>query len=380
MVEELLKTRLAERTGTQAGDWFLVAKARYGLEVVLQVVADIRGSGEVITQPFTCLTAVNPIISAGHKPIYADISPNTLSLDPTTMRVTNASRAVIVQHSFGIPADIPTVRHFASTHNLLLIEDSAHKPGLIASKNGQILADISVHSFGVEKMLPTKFGAAIWINPDLRDATLRDALRIAFKELPRLSLLRNLRLRTYSPANRALNHLPQFMNPPAVRDTLARLRLFEAAITPLERRGKNSGKPAYPSNWILQRIVAELSVYDTNLDGRQAATQAYLNAFGKRDDFTIPAGIVPDGVYTRFPIVCQTAEQASLLFARLAKQGLHPGKWYRPTLFPGPADQALYSYDPASCPIAEDISARILNLPTNVSTERIKEILYACHR
>lgn len=380
MTGELLKTRLAERTGTQAGDWFLVAKARYGLEVVLQVVADIRGSGEVITQPFTCLTAVNPIMSAGHKPMYADISPDTLSLDPATLQVTNASRAVIVQHSFGIPADLSTIRDFADTHNLLLIEDSAHKPGLMASKNGQILADVSVHSFGVEKMLPTKFGAAVWINPDLRDTVLHDALRTAFEELPKLSLLRNLRLRAYSATNRALNHLPTFMNPPAVSDTLARLRLFEAAITPLERRGKNSGTPAHPSNWILQRIVDELTVYDANLAGRQAATQAYLSAFSKRDDFTIPAGIVPDGVYTRLPVVCQTAEQASALFTRFAKQGLHPGKWYRPTLFPGPADQAFYSYDPTLCPIAEDISARIVNLPTNVSPERIKEILHACQR
>lgn len=380
MTGELLKTRLAERTGTQAGDWFLVAKARYGLEVVLQVVANIRGSGEVITQPFTCLTAVNPIMSAGHKPMYADISPDTLSLDPATLQVTNASRAVIVQHSFGIPADLSTIRDFADTHTLLLIEDSAHKPGLMASKNGQILADVSVHSFGVEKMLPTKFGAAVWINPDLRDTVLHDALRAAFETLPELSLLRNLRLRSYSITNRALNHLPTVMNPPAVRDTLARLRLFEAAITPLERRGKNSGTPARPSNWILQRIVDELNVYDANLAGRQAATQAYLSAFGERDDFTIPAGIVPDGVYTRFPVLCRTAKQASALFTRLAKQGLHPGKWYRPTLFPGPADQALYSYDPTLCPVAEDISARIVNLPTNVSPERIKEILHACHR
>ncbi|HMR72495.1 MAG TPA: DegT/DnrJ/EryC1/StrS family aminotransferase, partial [Candidatus Saccharibacteria bacterium] len=124
----------------------------------------------------------------------------------------------------------------------------------------------------------------------------------------------------------------------------------------------------------------ELNVFDANLARRQAAGQLYMNAFRKHDNFTIPAGIVPDGVYTRFPVICRTAEQASALFALLAQRKLHPGKWYRPTLFPGPTDPALYHYNPASYPVAEDISARIVNLPTNISTERVKEIIHACHR
>ena len=41
-----------------------------------------------------------------------------------------------------------------------------------------------------------------------------------------------------------------------------------------------------------------------------------------------------------------------------------PGRWYRPLLFPGPSDPVAFGYEAGSCPRAEDVSARILNLPT----------------
>lgn len=378
--EEILKTRLAERTGTNTDDWFLVVKARFGLEIIFKALADMRGSGEVITSPYTCLTAVNPILSAGHTPVYGDISSSNLSLDPSTILPTPAARAVVVQHSFGIPADMVVARQFANAHNLLLVEDSAHKLGLMGSSDGMPLADVSVHSFGVEKMLPTKFGAAVWLNPKLRDGALGDTLRETFSALPKLSPLRNLRMRTYKFSNGVLNRLPAFMNSSRVSDALASAGLFETAIAPVERHGQNSGTSARPSLWMLQRILKAFEIYDTNLAERQAATQHYFKAFTDTDDFTILAGITPDGSYTRFPVVCHSTDQATKLFATLSAQGLHPGRWYRPTLFPGPSDSSLYHYDQSACPVAEDISARILNLPTNISLKKVEEVTRACHR
>lgn len=137
-----LKQQLAKLTGTEADDWFLVTKARFGLEVILKVLAEQRGTGEIITQPFTCLTAVNPILVTGHIPVYAETSPQTLSIDTNDLQASEETRALIAQHTFGIPADMTVCREFADKNNLLLIEDSAHKISLLAKANKKPLADV----------------------------------------------------------------------------------------------------------------------------------------------------------------------------------------------------------------------------------------------
>ena len=59
----------------------------------------------------------------------------------------------------------------------------------------------------------------------------------------------------------------------------------------------------------------------------------------------------------RYPLLLATAEQAEAAFAALSARGLVPGRWYRPLLFPGPADPAPFAYAPGSCPVAEDAAA-----------------------
>lgn len=68
--EEALKKRLAAISKTQSKDWFLVSRARHGMAEVLAVLARQKGRGQVVTQAFTCITAVNPILEAGHTPVY----------------------------------------------------------------------------------------------------------------------------------------------------------------------------------------------------------------------------------------------------------------------------------------------------------------------
>lgn len=372
-----LKRQLAELTDTHADDWFLVTKARYGLETVLRAVALKHGTGEVITQPFTCITAVNPILSAGHVPVYADTSARTLSIDTNTLQTSEETRALVVQHTFGIPADATACRAFADKHNLVLIEDSAHKLGLLATVKGKPLADVSVHSFGVEKMLPTKFGAAVWVNPDMADVPLHDAIRNALEHLPPLSTPASLRAKAYAPTNRLLNHIPTFLGANAIRRLLTRAGLFEAPIFPGELAGKNVGRATKPAVWMVRKTSASLKKYDAILKRRTHVGELYYAALTSHPTLEIPDDVQISEAMTRFPLICSSALEADALFSRLAERGLNPGKWYRPTLFPGPVDAGAYNYDAEACPVAERLSSRILNLPTNVTLEHAKEIIDA---
>ena len=175
-----LREALASRTGPRPEDWFPVFKARYGMQVAFDAVRSVRGDGSVLTQLFTCCTAVDPIVVSGLRPRYADVGADTMGIDVAKVESMPLGsdeqvHAMVMQHTFGAIDEDSSRRlaALAGEMGALLVEDCAHCVTRMArDAAGWPLADISVHSFGVEKMLPTRFGGAIWVNPRLRE---RDA-------------------------------------------------------------------------------------------------------------------------------------------------------------------------------------------------------------
>ena len=372
-----VQTELARLTDTQPEDWFLVVRARQGIEAVLATLHRQHGGGEVITQPFTCATAINPILSAGHIPAYIDTSYADFSLDTSKLEASSAARALIMQHSFSIDCDMQGAREFADAHKLLLIEDSAHHIGMMARANGKPLADVSIHSFGVEKMLPTKFGGAVWVNPKMRDAPLRELLQSTLGNLPPISQKQTRRAERYKTINRLLNHTPRFIEP-SLRSLFVSTGLFQPAIMPDELKGRNHDSPATPSAFMLKAMLSGLQAYESIFTKRSNAASVYKNELP--DKFTLAKNMPDEYAPVRFPLLCGSHAEAEKLFKALRANGHYSGKWYQPTLFPGVLDAKQYNYDRDLCPIAEDISARILNLPTLITTKEAKEIVDVIRR
>ena len=198
-----LRTAMAQRTGTDSKDWFLTFRGREALEIICDTLKHQYGSGLAVLQPFTCSTVPEAVIAGGLTPFYADISSSDLSIDPEVIGKVLEDhadiRAVVAQHTYGIINTENVVRikeAVTSYHRVskgtvscrpLLIEDCAHCAGRMSTdEKGNPLADISVHSFGVEKMLPTCFGAAVWIDPELGAACpeLYNMLTGSFANLP----------------------------------------------------------------------------------------------------------------------------------------------------------------------------------------------------
>lgn len=344
-----VQAELARLTNTQPEDWFLVFRARYGIEAVLAALHKHRGGGEVITQPFTCATAINPILSAGYIPVYIDTSYKDFSLDTSKLEASSSARALIMQHSFSIDCDMQGARDFADNHKLLLIEDSAHHIGTIARANGKPLADISIHSFGVEKMLPTKFGGAVWVNPAMKDSGLRELLQSTLGNLPVISRKRSHQARRYKSLNRLLNHTPGFAEP-LIRSFLIGTGLFEPAIMPDELKGKNHDTPSMPSTFMLKEMVKGLQSYETIFKKRSAAAAIYQAELPEA--FKAARNTPDDYAPVRFPLLCSSAAESERLFNALRAAGHYSGKWYQPTLFPGVAEVKKYNYDKELYPIA----------------------------
>jgi len=373
---------LAARTGTEPGDWFLVFKARYGMEIVFRSLRDVRGPGDVATQIFTCSTAIDPILVAGLTPVYGDVSPASISLDPEHLALSAGTRAVVVQHTFGIIDTAAAERLGAAAHRAgsLVVEDSAHCAGRMARDGaGAPLADVSIHSFGVEKMLPTRFGGAVWVNPRLGDGALRARIVQGLRGAPVVGGRLDLVTRAYRGQVALLNRLPGALSRP-VRGILTSLRAFEPAVAPVEGRGGLPYRPMRPAPWMTQRIAAALPQLDEIERRRGAVVTEYQSALASVVE--VPSAIRPGDPLVRWPFFAADAAAALRTLAALRGAGVYAGSWYRPALFPGVEDPSVYGYVPGDDRLAtsEDLVARVVNLPTTgdvVQARRVAEVVRA---
>jgi dTDP-4-amino-4,6-dideoxygalactose transaminase len=345
---------------------------------VFSALAVERGPGDVITQVFTCATAVDPILVAGLRPVYAEVSASTVAIDPDRLVVGDATRAVVVQHTFGIVDDATALRlrDAATGAGAVLVEDAAHCPGRMArDTDGDPVADVSIHSFGAEKMLPTKFGGAVWVNPAMPGG-LRARLVRDLAGLPPVGRRLDLVARLYRTQVRVLNRLPAGVAARS-RDVLVRLGVLEPPIAPAERRGLLPHRPMAPSAWMTARIVQGLPSLAADEAHRAEAVAEYLRALS--GVVQIPAAVRDDSPLVRFPFFAPDGATAERVLDAVSAAGFYPGRWYRPALFPGAEDPAVYSYRPGdgSLEVTEDLIARVVNLPTTVDVAGARRVVEA---
>lgn len=374
-----LARQLADRTGTNPGDWYFVFRTRYGMLQVFSALASQRPDASVVTQLLTCATAVDPIVVAGLKPVYAEISAETLSIDPAALSVNASDAAVVIQHTFGMIDDDAAgrVAAAAASRSILVCEDSAHCVGRMAMrKDGTPLADVSFHSFGVEKMLPTKFGGAVWVNPAMADRGLHDEIvgRLAALRAPSARL--RAAARTYRVQRGLLNRLPSPVSR-MVRPMLTTMGLFAPTIAPIETAGGLAHRAAGMSSRMAREVSEHVRRLASTEEQRARVTAAYATALGGAAE--LPAGATQGQPLVRFPFLVPVGVDADEVTRRLNSQGIVAGSWYRPVLFPGVGEPAVYGYDPddAAVPVTDDVVARIVNLPTGVSLERADQIAKA---
>jgi perosamine synthetase len=124
---------------------------------------------EVIVSPYTMSAcAIAPLIY-GAIPVFADVKLGSGSLDPKSIaeRVTSRTKAILLVHQFGIPADMDEIMAIAKEHNLKVIEDCAQAHGAqYRGKNVGTIGDIGVFSLNVNKTIQSGEGGVCITNDD----------------------------------------------------------------------------------------------------------------------------------------------------------------------------------------------------------------------
>jgi dTDP-4-amino-4,6-dideoxygalactose transaminase len=123
------------------------------LEIALRA-CDLRPGDEVVIPTFCCTSVVSPIVAIGAHPVLADVGEE-LNITSETLQpaLTKKSRAIIVPHLFGNPADIESIINMARARNIRVIDDAAQALGAnIAGRPAGTFGDAGILSFGSEKI------------------------------------------------------------------------------------------------------------------------------------------------------------------------------------------------------------------------------------
>lgn len=139
-----------------------------GTIALVTALQALRISGEVITTPYSFVATAHALLWNGIRPVFADIDPDTLNLDPEKIEaaITRDTRAIMPVHCYGRPCAVDAIQKIADRHGLKVIYDAAHAFG-VRRDDGSVLrhGDLSVLSFHATKVFNTFEGGAI-ISPD----------------------------------------------------------------------------------------------------------------------------------------------------------------------------------------------------------------------
>jgi len=150
----------------------------------LEAAALLAGVGpgdEVVMPSFTYVTTATAFALRGATPVFADIEPRTLTMDPecAAAAITPATKAIVAVHYAGVGCDMQAMRALADDHDLVLIEDAAL--ALLSTYRDQPiggLGDLAAVSFHETKNLTSGEGGALLVN----DRRLRDRAEIVWEK------------------------------------------------------------------------------------------------------------------------------------------------------------------------------------------------------
>jgi dTDP-4-amino-4,6-dideoxygalactose transaminase len=277
--------------------------------IALQIAIKALGiTKEIITTPFSYVATTSSIVWEGCTPVFVDIDPHTLNIDPTKIEkaITSETEAILATHCFGNPCDIDAIDSIAKKYNIKVIYDAAHCFGTkYKGKSVFSYGDVSTVSFHATKLYHTIEGGAVF-------ASDPEVLR-------RMSYMRNF----------GHNGPEQFEG--------------------VGINGKNSEFHAAMG-------VINLTYVDEILNTRRRLVNVY-DSLTHGLPLTRPVAYEssePNSSY--YPIIFRNEEALLRVKVNLENYKIFPRRYFYPSL-------NLLEYVNGSCPVSEDISSRIMCLP-----------------
>ncbi len=295
-----------------------VSSGTAGLHLALLTLGIGEGD-EVIVPSFAFVAVANTVLQVRATPVFAEIDPVTLNLDPNAVEaaITPRTRAILLVHTFGVPAEMDAFADIARRHHLALIEDACEAMGAeFDGRRAGSFGDLAVFGFYPNKQLTTGEGGAVLA----RNAGHADRLR----------LLRN---QGRAPSADWLDHAEIGYN----------YRLSDLACA-------------------LGRV--QLARLEEMLRMRREAAERYHALLASIPRLELPQLTVPRRTISWFVYVVRLPHNVDRERTRaaLAERGIATGRYFAP-IHLQPAWRAIAGTSADAWPITESVARQTLALP-----------------
>jgi perosamine synthetase len=317
-----------------------------GLHMALLALG-VGPGDEVVTTPFSFIASANAILFVGARPVFVDICPRSLNMDPEKVEaaITPRTRAILAVETFGNPARMDEYAAIAARHEIPLVEDCCEALG--STLNGRPAGSfgrIGVFGFYPNKQITTGEGGMVVTN----DRRLAD-------------LCRSLRSqgRPVGPADaEAASRRPGDAGP-------------AAAEPPSPGTGSWLSHVRLGFNYRLSEVHAAIGVgqmrrLDEILQKRQKVAAAYMRRLMDHRDLVLPT-CEPGAVLSWFVFVVRlsaayTRDERDRIIAGMRRHDIGAADYF-PCIHLQPFYRERFGFRPGDFPIAESVCQRTIALP-----------------
>ena len=292
-----------------------------GLHLCVRAL-DLKEGDEVITTPFSFIASANVMLYEKAVPVFVDIDPLTLNIDPSKIEaaITPRTRAIMIVHVFGRPSPMREIEAIAERHNLKIIEDACEALG--AEYEGQMAGSIGeagVFAFYPNKQITTGEGGVVVTN--------------SRRVYERVRLQRN---HGRDPRSEWFEHVELGYN--------YRLSDINCALG-----------------------IEQVKRIEGILHSREQVAHRYRERLGSNTELVLPQPVFPGGRISWFVYVVRLAEhfqrhQRDWIINQLKSVGIGCGRYFAP-IHLQPLYKKMFGYTEGDFPITETTANRAIALP-----------------
>jgi perosamine synthetase len=361
-----LRMAIAALVGVPPEHVTLFWKGRVALYGILRALGIGRGD-EVIMPAFTCVAVPNAVIYAGASPVYVDIDERTYTPDPAAVAaaIGPRTRAVLGQNTFGLSSDLSALWAVAAPRGAVVLDDCAH--GLGGTYRGRpngAVADAAFFSTQWTKPMSTGLGGiAVTRNPELA-AELRTIESAAAEASVRdKALLRAMLFARNRVATRRTIQTGR-----ALYRGLSRVGVVPGSSSRDEIAGESM-----PPNYLRRMSPMQARLAERGLKQLRRAVLRRRTIAARYSEWLAAHGCTAaheptSSVHTflRYPLRVRERDR---FVKEAAQRRIDLGDWFQSPLHPATGDLTRWGYRWGSNPVAERVTAEIVNLPTDLAPD-----------
>ena len=361
-----LRTSIGARRGKENGlaqirSWlgaqfiFGVSSGRAGLWLVLKALQSLRPERSVVALPaYTCFTVAAAIVRAGLKLYPIDINPETLDFDFAELSNVPQEKmlCILTSNLFGLVNDVTRAREIARSKGVFVVDDAAQALG--ATRNGYSAGtsgDVGLYSLGRGKAIAALEGGIIVTN----STKVASAVQAEVEQLSATSSAHTVSLFIQMLGYSTLLDPRLYWIP----NSLPFLKLGMTEFDP----GFRATRASFLSDALLSQLFEGFGEV-SRVRRENAAVLA--EAFSSNQNFSTPRP-APNSrpSYIRFPLIARDGSLRDRALARLREAGIGATAFYPSAICDIPAISEHMALNDFHRPKAEDLSRRILTLPTH---------------